>query len=82
MSDHKPYIVIFKKDAPASKIDEHIKDVESKGGKIKQRFDSEIMRGFAATMPLDHGEGLTAASAGGKHEHIEYVEPDSEVRTL
>ncbi|PWN23895.1 hypothetical protein BCV69DRAFT_279804 [Microstroma glucosiphilum] len=78
MSSNKPYIVIFKQSASSGDIDSHIKEVESQGGKIKQRFDSEIMKGFAATMPQDHAQALTAKSGG---EHIDYVEPDSEVST-
>ncbi|CAO1629198.1 unnamed protein product [Sympodiomycopsis kandeliae] len=81
MADHKPYIVIFKQNASADTIQSHIAEVESKGGKVKQRFDSEIMKGFAASMPEEHGQNLTKASSGGNHEHIEYVEPDSEVKT-
>ncbi|CAO1613817.1 unnamed protein product [Jaminaea pallidilutea] len=81
MADHKPYIVIFKGSADSSVIDKHAKEVESKGGKIKQRYDSEIMKGFAATMPTDHADMLTSLSSGGKHDEIDYVEPDSEVKT-
>lgn len=57
---------IFKQSASSADIDSHIKDVESQGGKVKQRFDSEIMKGFAATMPQDHAQALTAKS-GGEH---------------
>lgn len=50
-------ISIFKQDAPKSTIDEHIKDIESKGGKIKQRYDSEIMRvsGARVAAPMSNG---------------------------
>ncbi|PWN30562.1 hypothetical protein BDZ90DRAFT_257640 [Jaminaea rosea] len=81
MADHKPYVVIFKNSTPSSVIDEETKKVESQGGKIKQRFDSEIMKGFAATMPTSHADSIQSLSAGGKHEHIDYIEPDSEVKT-
>lgn len=67
----KPYIVIFKDNCPSSKIDEHISDVEAKGGKVKQRFDSEIMKGFAATMPEEHASILEERGKGGKDEHID-----------
>ncbi|PWN53925.1 hypothetical protein IE53DRAFT_383562 [Violaceomyces palustris] len=82
MTDHKPYIVIFKSDAPQSAIDEQKAKIKEQGGTLKQVFDSEIMRGFSATMPQAFAQDLTTASLGGKHEHIEYVEPDSEVKTL
>lgn len=39
-----PSISIFKGSADSSVIDKHAKEVESKGGKIKQRYDSEIMK--------------------------------------
>jgi len=32
-------------------------------------------------MPESHGQALTESSAGGKHEHIDYVEPDGSVST-
>jgi hypothetical protein len=66
----KPYMVIFKPDAPQSSIDEQISAVESKGGKISQKFDSSIMRGFAATLPDEHANELRAATEGDGHEHM------------
>ncbi|KAL9939628.1 hypothetical protein V8E36_001445 [Tilletia maclaganii] len=81
MSDRKSYIVIFKKDAPQSEIDSQVADVEKQGGKISQRYDG-LMKGFAATIPETHALALSSASEGGKHPHIDYVEPDQEVRAL
>ncbi|KAN0064102.1 hypothetical protein ACQY0O_003266 [Thecaphora frezii] len=80
MSDLKPFIVVFKEGAPQSAIDEHKQKIEAEGGSIRQVFDSSIMRGFSATIPSATAEQLTAQSLGGKHEHIEYLEPDGEVR--
>ncbi|PWY97451.1 hypothetical protein BCV70DRAFT_219282 [Testicularia cyperi] len=82
MADSKPYMVIFKDGTPQSAIDEQKSNVQKAGGTIKQVFDSSIMKGFAATMPQSFADELTTASVGGKHEHIEYVEPDSEVKTM
>ncbi|CBQ72676.1 conserved hypothetical protein [Sporisorium reilianum SRZ2] len=82
MAEHKPYMVIFKDGCPASAIEEQKAKVQQAGGTIKQTFDSSIMKGFAATLPDSFAQELTTASVGGKHEHIEYVEPDSEVKTL
>ncbi|KDN45933.1 hypothetical protein K437DRAFT_246758 [Tilletiaria anomala UBC 951] len=77
----KPYMVIFRDGAPQASIDAQIADIEGKGGKVTHKYNSSIMRGFAATIPDDHAQTLRAVSEGGKHEHIEYIEPDSEVRT-
>ncbi|KAJ1022092.1 hypothetical protein NDA18_005326 [Ustilago nuda] len=82
MAEHKPYMVIFKDGTPQSAIDEQKSKIQQAGGTVKQTFDSSIMRGFAATIPDNFSQELTTASAGGKHEHIEYVEPDNEVKTM
>ncbi|EPQ27556.1 uncharacterized protein PFL1_04694 [Pseudozyma flocculosa PF-1] len=82
MSEHKPFMVVFKEGAPQSAIDEQKQRIESQGGKIKQTFDSPIIRGFSATIPDAIASELTTQSTGGGHEHIEYLEPDSEVRTM
>ncbi|CDU26050.1 uncharacterized protein SPSC_06217 [Sporisorium scitamineum] len=82
MAEHKPYMVIFKDGTPQSAIEEQKTKVQQAGGTIKQTFDSSIMKGFAATLPDSFAQELTTASVGGKHEHIEYVEPDSEVKTV
>lgn len=63
-------IRIFKSHVSPDKIQSHISDVEGKGGKVKQRFDSDIMKGFAASMPDEHGQSLMAASKGGTHEEM------------
>lgn len=61
---------IFKSGAPKSAIDAAVDEVKQQGGTIKQRFDSDIMMGFAATMPTEHAAALTKASEGGAHEHM------------
>ncbi|PWN99596.1 hypothetical protein FA09DRAFT_328398 [Tilletiopsis washingtonensis] len=81
-SASKPYMVIFKNSAPKSAIEQEIKAIEEAGGTLKQRFDSDIMRGFAAAVPETYAKGLEAKSVNGQHEHIEYIEPDSEVKTM
>ncbi|GAC95992.1 hypothetical protein PHSY_003570 [Pseudozyma hubeiensis SY62] len=81
MAELRPYIVIFKDGTPQSAIDEYKSKLQRAGGTITQTFDS-IVKGFAATIPDNVAHELTTASAGGKHEHIEYVEPGGEVKTM
>lgn len=61
---------IFKSHVEPDAIQSHISTVESKGGQVKQRFDSAIMKGFAASMPDEHGQSLMAASQGGGHAEM------------
>ncbi|PWN35310.1 uncharacterized protein FA14DRAFT_39994 [Meira miltonrushii] len=82
MSSNKSYIVIFKDDAPSSKIDEEIKKVTDAGGKITQRYDSSIMKGFAAQMPENLVQSYTSLTAGSKHDYLSYIEPDQQVHTM
>lgn len=42
---------IFKQSANVTDINEAAKLVEQQGGIIKQRYNADIMRGFAAHMP-------------------------------
>jgi hypothetical protein len=61
---------IFKNSAPKAAIDQEIKAIEEAGGTLKQRFDSDIMRGFAAAVPETYAQGLEAKSVNGQHEHM------------
>ncbi|KAK0547273.1 hypothetical protein OC845_004200, partial [Tilletia horrida] len=70
---------IYKKDAPQAQIDSQIADIEGQGGKITQKYEG-LMKGFAAQIPPHIATALSSESEGGKHPHIDYVEPDSEVR--
>jgi len=36
-------------------IDQHIKEVEDKGGKIGQRYDQDFMKGFSAWVWIRDG---------------------------
>ncbi|KAG0299142.1 hypothetical protein BGZ98_010304 [Dissophora globulifera] len=65
-------IVVFKAGTPTSEIDNAVKDVEDKGGKITQRYTSALL-GFAADVPDVGVQSLTV------HPHVDYVEPDGEV---
>ncbi|KAF8977394.1 hypothetical protein BGZ46_007419 [Entomortierella lignicola] len=69
----RKFIVVFKKGSPQSEIDAAEKRVESDGGKVTQRYKSSIL-GFAAEVP----DSLVNTLEG--NEHVEYVEPDTEVR--
>ncbi|KAG0367189.1 hypothetical protein BC939DRAFT_450857 [Gamsiella multidivaricata] len=65
-------IVAFKENTPASEIDTAVKDVESKGGKITQRYTTALL-GFAAEVPDASIQILSV------HPHVDYIEPDGEV---
>ncbi|GAA5894033.1 hypothetical protein JCM6882_007965 [Rhodosporidiobolus microsporus] len=70
----QPYIVAFKTDeASIQAMDELAAHVESKGGSIKHRYNSKIMKGFAGSFSEDVKAELE------KHEAVKYVEPDGEV---
>jgi hypothetical protein len=61
---------IFKEDASQAAIDAHIIEVEKAGGTITQKYDSSIMRGFAAKLPEEKAREYEVAVQGGKHEHM------------
>ncbi|PWN89902.1 hypothetical protein FA10DRAFT_301203 [Acaromyces ingoldii] len=82
MSGNKSYMIIFRNEAPQAEIDSKIREVENKGGKIGQKFESGILRGFAATMSDDEANQLKALTEGGSHPHIEYIEPDQTMKTM
>ncbi|GAA6011261.1 hypothetical protein JCM11491_006777 [Sporobolomyces phaffii] len=54
MSSLEAYIVVFKKSQPVealeATIDSCIAQVEQAGGRVTQRYDSNVIHGFAATM--------------------------------
>lgn len=60
----KAYNIIFKNETPKSVIDAEIADVKAKGGEIRQQYDSDFLKGFAATLPEDKIQAL------GNHEHM------------
>lgn len=61
---------IFKDSADQSTIDSYISQVQSKGGKLKQRFDSDIMKGFCADMPEEQSQEFMTLTKGREHEHM------------
>ncbi|KAF9570543.1 hypothetical protein EC968_001713 [Mortierella alpina] len=67
------FIVVFKAETPEAEIEKAIEEVQNKGGKITQRYESSLL-GFAATLPSGFVGTLEA------NEHVDYVEPDGEVR--
>ncbi|KAF9975100.1 hypothetical protein BGZ73_001361 [Actinomortierella ambigua] len=70
----KSYIVVFKESAAAHVIEAAIRDIESFGGKIGQRYSSAL-KGFAAKIP----SGIISALS--TNPFIDYIEEDGEVTT-
>lgn len=73
---------IFKDDAPSTKIEEEVKKVTDAGGKITQRYDSSIMKGFAAQLPENLAQSYNSLTASSNHEYLSYIEPDQQVSTM
>ncbi|KAI8597191.1 hypothetical protein EDD21DRAFT_386090 [Dissophora ornata] len=71
MSSRK-VIVVFKPETPESEINEAIKQVETTGGKITQRYQSALL-GFAAVLPVNMVDVLN------NHPSLDYIEDDGEV---
>ncbi|KAI9470562.1 MAG: hypothetical protein EXX96DRAFT_510848, partial [Benjaminiella poitrasii] len=69
------YIVTFKRDTPDEVIDQHIKDCESSGAKIKHRYNAAI-KGFSVEVPDD-----TVSTLSFDNPHVTNVEADGEVTT-
>lgn len=61
---------IFKDNVDKSVIDSEIAQVEKEGGSITQRYDSSIMRGFAARLPEAKAQSYASLTEGGKHDHM------------
>lgn len=72
---NKPMIVAFKDDASKDDIDAQLKDIESKGGKLVKHFAGDVIKGFSAEIPSDHVSTLE------QHPAVQFVEPDSEIKT-
>ncbi|KAK3829198.1 MAG: protease propeptide/inhibitor [Benniella sp.] len=72
-------IVIFKDNTPQSEIDEAVRQVESSGGRITQRYNT-LMLGFAATFP-EAEASINALNALNSHPQLDYMEDDGVVRT-
>ncbi|GAA6028954.1 hypothetical protein JCM8097_001523 [Rhodosporidiobolus ruineniae] len=69
------YIVALKTDSDVSVQDELSSLVESKGGNIKHRYDSKVIKGFAGSFSEDVKVEIE------KHPAVKYVEPDGAVST-
>jgi hypothetical protein len=61
---------IFKDDASKAVIDAEVIQVEKEGGTITQRYDSSIMRGFAAILPEEMAQSYASLTEGGKHDFM------------
>lgn len=66
----RPTPSIFKDDAGQAEIDAQIAEVTKEGGSVTQRYDSSIMRGFAAKMPETKAQSYEVMTKGGKHPHM------------
>ncbi|KAJ1970923.1 hypothetical protein H4R34_005906, partial [Dimargaris verticillata] len=73
-SQPKRFMVIFKKGTPNKVVQDSIEAVKKQGGDIHHEYTS-LMQGYSATLP----EGFCQQLQG--HEHIHFVEPDTEVHT-
>ena len=60
---------VFKDSVQASQLDSVVAEVQRQGGLIKQRFDSDILRGFTAQMPDELARELDEAAKKG-HESM------------
>ncbi|KAL4399297.1 hypothetical protein ACI68E_003674 [Malassezia pachydermatis] len=74
-------MVIFKSNATKADVDDIVNDVTTQGGTVRQRYDAEFLRGFAAAMPSAYAQRLLAATKDGQHPTIEYMEADQSVST-
>ncbi|KAG0204433.1 hypothetical protein BGX28_003615 [Mortierella sp. GBA30] len=72
MSSSKTYIVVFKQGTPEEEIESAVRDVESKGGIINQRYRDALL-GFSASMP----EVCTFSLE--QNNHLDYIEHDGQV---
>ncbi|KAF9585596.1 hypothetical protein BGW38_001649 [Lunasporangiospora selenospora] len=71
-ADANKVLVIFKEDTPPSEIENAIRNVESQGGRITQRYTS-VMLGFAAQLPDNTVQSMAS------NPHVDYIEPDGQV---
>ena len=53
---------MFKGEAQVTDIDDLAAEVQSRGGLIKQRYNSDILRGFAARLPVEFAEKLSSTA--------------------
>ncbi|KAI0254102.1 hypothetical protein BJV78DRAFT_1280494 [Lactifluus subvellereus] len=74
------YIVVFKNTASQEVIDTQAEAVNENGGSVKNRFNSIVMRGFAAEIPDTYLLTLQS-NLGQDDSQIAYIEPDQVVTT-
>lgn len=60
---------VFKDTVQTAQLEKVVSAVQQRGGLIKQRFDSDIMRGFSAQMPDELARELEDAAKQG-HESM------------
>ncbi|KAK3829197.1 MAG: protease propeptide/inhibitor [Benniella sp.] len=70
-------IIVFKDDTPQSEIDEAVRQVESSGGKVTNRYESALL-GFSAEFPEASVSVLDALT---RNPHLDYIGPDGTVTT-
>ncbi|EGG10752.1 putative protease inhibitor, partial [Melampsora larici-populina 98AG31] len=73
--DTRDYIITFKAETTTEELDKYEKDILSKGGKIRHKYDSTIMKGFAVSVPANSLQALS------DNPGIQNVEPDQVVTT-
>jgi hypothetical protein len=75
------YIVIYRADTQESEIDYHISLLERAGGSVYRRFDSGIIRGYAAIIP-DRFLDFLEANLHDEGGIVESISPDGPVSTF
>lgn len=77
---------MFRSTASESDVDRYVKDAESHGGEIGQRYNADFLRGFAARLPDAYVTDLQKAVESGKETSMyvrvltsESIERDQEM---
>ncbi|KAH9810253.1 putative protease inhibitor [Melampsora americana] len=71
----RDYIITFKPETTTEELNKYEQQILSQGGKIRHKYDSMIMKGFAVSVPANSLQALS------DHPGIQNVEPDQVVTT-
>jgi len=77
------YMVMCKIDAKPEELASVKQRLEGEGLIITHEFDSVVARGFGVEIPANKAPLIETyvKDLQADHEHIDYIEPDGEVRT-
>ncbi|KAI0266770.1 hypothetical protein BC834DRAFT_969288 [Gloeopeniophorella convolvens] len=73
------YIVVFKNSASSETISKQADEVSSNGGVVKDRFDSNVLKGFAAEIPDAYFAALQSNLQGTEINYIGELHTDASV---